>query len=49
MMGDPKVDFIRRLAKRPSQALNRYIHKSRPEDIAAAMSYVAPGHQKMPP
>ena len=45
-MSDPRVDFIRRLSKRPSPALNRSIEKSRAEDIAAAMSHIAPGNQR---
>ena len=47
-MSDPRVDFIRRLAKRPnSPALFRTLEKSRPEDIAEAMSYLAPGSQRV--
>lgn len=45
-MSDPRIDFIRRLSKRPSPALNRAIEKSRAEDIAVAMSHIAPGNQR---
>ena len=47
-MSDPRVDFIRRLAKRPnSPALIRTLEKSRPEDIAEAMGHLAPGAQRV--
>lgn len=38
-MSDPRIDIIRRLARRPNNpALGRTIHKSRSEDIASAFS-----------
>jgi magnesium transporter len=47
-MSDPRVDFIRRLARRSSSpALIRSLEKSRAEDIAAALSHLAPGNQRI--
>ena len=38
-MNDPRIDIIRRLARRANNpALIRTIHKSRPEDIAKAFN-----------
>ncbi|MEL6348063.1 MAG: magnesium transporter [Myxococcota bacterium] len=44
---DPRIDVIRRLARRQAwNALQRTITKSRAEDIAVAINYLAPAHQR---
>ena len=46
-MADPRIDVIRRLARRGAwPALGRTLQKSRPEDIAAAIDHLAPALQR---
>ena len=46
-MADPRIDVIRRLARRGAwSALGRTLAKSRPQDIAAAINHLAPTFQR---
>ncbi len=46
-MADPRIDVIRRLARREAwPALRRTLQKSRSEDIAAAVDHLPPSLQR---